>query len=146
MSRIIRMSIVLGIVLATLGVSVAIAADVPSGAFERAVTTQQAVLTDSLDREIVPTASGTEARRVAESRAVAQATTTPVPTDSHERVQPGDGAGPIVGVEDTGPLVSLTDVLLAAAIGLGVVAAGVLLAGAIRRYPPRGHYPPPAHH
>lgn len=145
MSRIIRVTIVLGSVLVALAVSVVAAAQAPSDAFERASPTQQAVLADSHERQVAPTVPpGAEARRVAESRVVAQSAT-PVPTDSHERVKPGQGtAGPVV-VADTGWFVSLTDVLLVAAIGVGTVAIVVLLVGAIRRYPPR-RYPPLAHH
>jgi len=120
MARVIRMSIVLGLVLATLGVSAAVAAEVQSDAVERAG--QPAVPTDAFERAIA---------------------SQPAPTDAHERgstVTPS----PTPVVEDTGWTVSLVDVLVAAAIAVGLVAAGVLLVGAIRRLPPRGH-PPLAH-
>lgn len=130
MSRILRMTIVLGIVLVAIGMSIpAVAGELQSDASDRALGAQQAVLTDSHNRVLAPTASGAEARRL--------------PADAHERARSGDGAGPIAA-EDTGWNVSLTDVLLAVAIGIGVVAAGVLLARAIRRHPPRGH-PPVVH-
>ncbi|HSI98522.1 MAG TPA: hypothetical protein VK926_09175 [Gaiellaceae bacterium] len=89
-------------------------------AFDRALASETAVPTDASDR----------------------AQTAVVPTDAHERAPVDAATGPVV--EETGWTVSWTDVVLAAAIGVGVVAAGVLLVSAIRRYPPRGH-PPLAH-
>lgn len=118
MSRIFRTSIVLGIALATLGAAVAVAQTMPD-AVDRAQANQPAVLTDAHQR--APAAAA-------------------VVTDSHERAQPlAPTTGPVAS--EPGWSVSWTNIVIAAAIAAGVVAAGFLLVRAIRRYPPRGHPP-----
>ncbi len=123
MLRVLRMSIVLGAVLASFGV-LAAWAQAPSDAVDRAATTQAAVPTDALDR--------------------GQSTVVVVPTDAHERAQPVSATTGETGVADSGWTVSWSNLLLGVAIGIGLVAAGALLVIALRRHPPRGH-PPLAH-
>jgi hypothetical protein len=124
MLRVLRMSIVLGMVLATFGV-LAAWAQAPSDAVDRAAADQASVPTDALDR--------------------GQTTVVVVPTDAHERGQPVSATSGSTGVEDNGWTVSWSNLLLGVAIGIGLVAAGALVVIALRRHPPRGH-PPLVHH
>ena len=121
MRRVLRMSIVLGVLLAVFG-AVGAWAQVPTDAFERAAT-QAAVPTDAHQR--------------------GEATTVVVvPTDAHDRTI--DATPALVPADTSVWSVSLMEVALLAAIGVGLVVAGVLLVGAVRRRPPTGH-PPLAH-
>lgn len=127
MRRVLRMSIVLGLAVAAFGVAIATAAGLQVDASDRAAATQPGAPTDAFER----------------ATATTTATQTVVPTDSHERAQLTQApTAPVV--EGTSWTVHWTDVVLAAAIGVGLVLATVLLVSAIRRYPPRGH-PPLAH-
>lgn len=123
MLRVLRMSIVLGVVFATFGV-LAAWAQAPSDASDRAAATQASVPTDAHDR--------------------GQTTVVVVPTDAHERAQPVSATSGETGVADSGWTVSWTNLLLGVAIGIGLVTAGALLVVALRRHPPGGH-PPLAH-
>lgn len=123
MLRALRMGIVLGMALATLGVAVA-AAQGPSDAIDRAQANQTAVPSDAFERGAT--------------------TLVVVPTDAHERGTPATTTPASAEVADSGWAVSWTSVALGAAIVVGVAAAGAFLVIAIRRHPPRGH-PPLAH-
>lgn len=68
----------------------------------------------------------------------AAATQPAAPTDAHDRGSAVTPA-PTPVVEDTGWTVSATDIVLVASVAVGLVVAGVLLVGAVRRLPPRGH-------
>jgi len=121
MNRIIRVGIVLGVALVTLGTSVAVAQTMPD-AIDRALANEPAALADAHTR--------------------AQSVTV-LPSDSHERAQPTEPtSGPVVS--DPGWNVSWTNLVLAAAIAAGLTVAVILLVSTIRRFPPRGH-PPLAH-
>lgn len=122
MSRIIRVGIVLGLAVATIGVSAAVAAELQSDAFERAAASKPTVPTDAFDRAVANQSVLTDAH---ERGSVGTPTTTPI-------------------VEATGWTVNGADVVLAAAIAVGIALASVLLVGAVRRHPPHGQ-PPLAH-
>jgi hypothetical protein len=118
----IRTSIVLGILLAAIGMASAVAAQVPSDAHERAQPVAP-VVTDSHQR--------------------AQQPVGPAVTDAHQRSQLVATTTP-VAAEEAGWDVDWTNLVLGAVIGAAIVVGGVLLAITIRRHPPRGH-PPLAH-